>query len=78
MRKLKFILPQNIQILLQKKSDIIESYTDLRVLAIIPTVIMTTDKIINPYIRNIAKRSLYPHNMEEEKIKVLILQKLNY
>ena len=42
----------------KKKSDIVEDYTDLRGLAILPSVIMVLDKILNPLISMLCKDKL--------------------
>ena len=43
----------------KKKSDVVEEYTDLRGLAVLPAVIMVLDKILSPLISKLVKNKLH-------------------
>ena len=49
-----FLIHNKCRLITKKKKDIIESYKDLRGIAIMPAIIMIIDKIIAPTIKKLA------------------------
>ena len=47
----KLLIHRTSKFFFKKKNDVIETYKDLRALAILPAVIMVLDKIMNPIVR---------------------------
>ncbi|MGL4948070.1 MAG: hypothetical protein ACRC42_01650, partial [Mycoplasma sp.] len=52
---ISMIIHQTSKLILKKKTSIINSYEDLRGIAIMPVIVMVFDKLISPYIKDITE-----------------------